>query len=117
MYNLGTERQYMKKALVLLAAVSFNCFAYTDEPFKEFDTTHNAVNRSNIVWLQVPNVDQACEKMSLQRGGGGFGYAMQACSFWDKTPQGTTCTIITGPTTNLTVLGHETRHCFQGNFH
>lgn len=108
----------MKKALVLLVAVSFNCWAYTDEPFKEFDTTHNSVNRSNIVWLQVADVNASCEKMSQQRGGGGFGYAMQACSFWDKTPQGTTtCTIITGPTTNLTVLGHETRHCFQGNFH
>jgi len=109
----------MKKVIfVLLLAASVAHAEYHDEPFKEFDATQRLTNKSTITWVTVDDVDKACNAESIKRGKGGFGrLSMYACSFWDKTGDTTTCTIITGKTTRMTDVGHEVRHCFQGNWH
>jgi hypothetical protein len=35
------------------------------------------------------------------------------CAVWNET----TCTIYTLPMTSHEILGHELRHCFEGNYH
>jgi len=77
-----------------------------------FDATNDKETVS-ITWRAVDNVQKACEVESRKRGNKGFGYAVNACSFWE----GNTCTIITQRRVNMHTLGHETLHCFKGNWH
>jgi hypothetical protein len=84
-----------------------------NNPEAKFNTRNNLVNQSTITWLTVDNLQATCEAESRKRGNNGFGYTLQACSFWVKN----TCTIITQKQTSLHQLGHETLHCFQGAFH
>ena len=106
----------MKKALVVILAVtSVNALAFYEDPHQSFDMTHNDTNKVEIVFIQAKNVTQACDKESRSRGKGGFGFAVDACSFWNWNQ--TQCTIITGNNANFHTIGHEVRHCLQGNFH
>ena len=111
----------MKKALLvvlLLASTSVFAIDEDDNPTKPFSTSKNMTNQSIVIWRPVSNVQAECEKESRKRGFNGFGYGLQACSFWEKTAKGEdTCTIITVKNPNMHSLGHEMRHCFQGNWH
>ena len=109
----------MKKALaVILVVTSLNTFADVRDPNWQngeasFKATDNIVNSSNIKWVVVSNINATCDAESKKRGFGGFGFSVDACSFWvDKQ-----CTIFTGARTTMHQLGHEVRHCFQGSFH
>lgn len=105
----------MKKALAVVLMIMVN-FAFAEDwqnPDAKFDATKKINNKITITWQTVDNVQAACEAESRKVGNGGFGYAVQACSFWQQN----TCTIITGKSTSIHTLGHETRHCFQGNYH
>jgi hypothetical protein len=84
-----------------------------DNPNLPFDTSSNYTNQSTITWRSVDNVQKVCESESRKRGYGGFGYGLEACSFFD----GNSCTVITGKKTTMHTLGHEVRHCFQGPWH
>jgi hypothetical protein len=89
-----------------------------DEANIPFSTRANNKNKMTIEWLVSTNVQRDCEKESRRRGFGGFGIALQACSFWTYDSIGSgNCTIITSNITTMGTLGHETRHCFQGAFH
>jgi hypothetical protein len=87
-------------------------FNYRD-PDSTFDASKLNTNQTQITWRVVPDVQKACEAESRNLGNKGFGYMVQACSFWAQT----TCTIITGKNATMHQLGHETLHCFKGNFH
>ena len=87
-------------------------FNYSN-PESKFNTSNNSVNHSVVTWRAVDNVQATCNSESLKRGNGGFGYTLEACSFWN----GNQCTIITAKKTTIHALGHETLHCFQGSFH
>ena len=111
----------MKKALAVLLM-----FAGTVHATERFSTDANFVTTSTIKWIQVSNVFEACDAESKNRGNGGFarlgtGQKMDGCSFWSRpdasNPNANTCTVITARTTDHETVGHETRHCFQGNFH
>jgi hypothetical protein len=108
----------MNKAIVIvLMLVVTNVFAQ-DGAETMFSTSANITNTTTINWVTVDNVQARCEAESRKRRYGGFGYAVEACSFWDKGPGNQDlCTIVTGRLTNMHTLGHETRHCFQGSFH
>ena len=103
------------KILIASLLISVNAFAadLDDDPSKPFDTSANLAIQSTITWIPVDNVQKACEAESRKRGYKGFGYSIHACSFFS----GTQCTIITGKKTSMHTLGHEVRHCFQGNWH
>jgi hypothetical protein len=83
------------------------------DPESYFDATRNTLNRSNITWTPVANLQATCESESRRRGNKGFGYPLQACSFW----VGNQCDIFTNLRANMHTVGHEVLHCFQGNFH
>ena len=109
----------MKKALVVLLMLVGSAHAS-----EKFSTDSNFVTTSTIKWVAVDNVFEACDLESKNRGNGGFarlgrGQKMEGCSFWSNmTPNNTNmCTIITARNTDHDTVGHEIRHCFQGNFH
>jgi hypothetical protein len=109
----------MKKALLVLLM-----FAGTVHASERFSTNSNFVTTSTIKWIQVDIVFEACDAESKNRGNGGFarlgkGLKMDGCAFWsDPTPNKTNvCTVITAKNTDHDTVGHEFRHCFQGNFH
>lgn len=67
-----------------------------------------------IKWLQVPN-DQV-QAICLRVTKGRFGTKrIAACASWNQTEK--TCTVITGMETTTSNLGHEIRHCYDGDFH
>jgi hypothetical protein len=104
----------MKQALLILALVS--SFAHADEtPFDKFPMNKNFTNKTTITIRAVDNVQATCEVESKKRGLGGFGYGVDACSFWDRAT--TQCTIIVPNKVDYWTLGHEMRHCLQGGFH
>ena len=74
-------------------------------------------DRVLIEWRPVPRVNATCQQQSRERGHNGFGYTVEACAFWQKTLMGYQCTIYTSQRTTMATLGHEVRHCFQGQFH
>ena len=82
-------------------------------PDAAFSTKPNFTNQTTVTWLVVDNVQRTCERESHKRGLGGFGYGVDACSFW----HGSTCTIVTSTKPTMHQVGHEIRHCFQGAFH
>lgn len=100
------------KLFVASLLISTNAMAF-DDPKEIFNANTNFTTQSTITWLPVNDVQKTCEAESRKRGFKGFGYSVNACSFFD----GNQCTIITGKQTNMHTLGHEVRHCFQGQWH
>lgn len=104
----------MKKVLlVALMMQSAVAFGSNDSPTVPFDATKNVTETMIITWKPVSNVQAACEAASRANGYTGFGFAVNACAFWKDN----TCTVITKKNPTMHTLGHEVRHCFQGNWH
>lgn len=82
-------------------------------PESKFSTDLNLTNNIIIEWLVAENVQLKCESESRKRSLGGFGFGLDACSFWSSSK----CTIVTSRNPTIHQLGHEVRHCFQGKFH
>lgn len=101
--------------IILLIFTAPAVFAYYEDPHQQFDMTNNKSNETKIKFIQVSNVTKACNAESKRRGLGGFGYAVDACSFYNWSMD--ECTIITPKTANFHTIGHEVRHCLQGNWH
>lgn len=109
----------MKKALaVILMMVVTSTHAQLEKtPYEKFSSKNFTKDEVTISIVTVDNVGKACEAESRKRGMGGFGTPMEACSFWSTGAQGRTCRIITAKSVNMWTLGHELRHCLEGNFH
>jgi len=108
----------MKIVLFMTLCLSiFRANAYYEDPHEPFPARNNFTNQSNITWRYVADVQSECERESKKRGLGGFGYSVEACSFWQKRNGEDQCTIVTGLNPNFHTVGHEIRHCFQGSFH
>ena len=108
----------MKKAIAVVLALAFtNVYAYNETPYDKFSTNSNFTKEVKVVWVGVDNVRATCDAESKKRGLGGLNVPMEACSFWDKGFSGNTCTVFTPKKLDYWIIGHEMRHCFQGNFH
>jgi hypothetical protein len=117
----------IKKFIYKILKIAIGCvfsqitssFAYYENPHQKFDMKNNITNNTYITFRQVKNVTLACEKESRSRGHSGFGIPVEACSFWSSNKiLGTDeCLIITAGTANFHTIGHEVRHCLQGNWH
>jgi len=104
--------------MATLIFLSANCYCQEwRNPEAKFDTKSNRVAKVNITWTPVKNVQLACENRSREQGLGGFGYSVDACSFWTFGPVESKCEIFTSEKTTMHEIGHEMRHCFQGSFH
>jgi hypothetical protein len=102
----------MKKLLLALMIVTTPVWA-GDNPYEVFDASKKETDEITIKWLTVDDVPAACRAMDAKYGTQLDRGRAIACSFWTKN----TCTIITNKKTTTWSLGHEARHCFQGNWH
>lgn len=112
---------FIGKAIICLFCILSTSIAlahdWTD-PNSPFNADTKMTNSVHVTWMTASNVNKACEAESIRRGNGGFkGAPMQACTFWTKTPNGYECLMITSKNPTIHNLGHEIRHCFQGNYH
>jgi len=106
------------KTKIILAVLLVPCAALAGDwrdGDAKFSAKPNRTETLAVSWLVVPEskVQATCEAISKDSGLGGFGFAVDACSFWRKN----TCLIVTGKQTTHAELGHELRHCYQGSFH
>jgi len=99
----------------MLLIVATSVFAKPDwqDPKAMYSSKDNMSDHLNIDIRNVDNVNATCQKESKARGMGGFGYGVDACTFW----VGKQCTIILPKKFTKEMLGHETLHCLQGSFH
>lgn len=86
---------------------SFNAY----EHHEDFTVAQREMTR-NITWRVVPN-NRVAEICQIKTQGRFAGKRILACAVW----QGNQCTVITGTDTDTAVLGHEIRHCYDGDFH
>jgi hypothetical protein len=109
----------MKYILIALLFLASNVFAYetTENPHEVFNVTKVMSNKIEITFISTKDIQGTCDSESKKRGFGGFPYAVEACSFFDTSRYNNQCTIVVGQTTNYHTIGHEMRHCLQGNFH
>lgn len=108
----------LKKLFVIgLAAVTCvsNAAYYVDDASAPFDASEMRTNKAvSVKWETATNIQKACiakgEFYGLKKH---FNPDIRACAFWRDNM----CIIITGKTTTLHSVGHEIRHCFQGDWH
>ena len=105
----------MKTVFIMLCMVSE--MAIADNPNAVFDATNNMTNKASVEWVQVDDVQKVCDGIAEQKLNKKFGYRVESCASWKEGTFGFTCTIYTGKKTTMATLGHEIRHCFQGEFH
>lgn len=60
-----------------------------------------------VSWIAVDDIDDFCFALIRLR--------RSACSIWTKS--GERCVIFTGKQTDEQKVGHESVHCFKGDFH
>lgn len=70
----------------------------------------NWIAKSTITWIVSNDPTATCKQLfpALRHR-----LILPACAGWDDD----ICTIVTGSVTTHQLLGHEVRHCFEGNFH
>jgi hypothetical protein len=109
----------MKKIFYSLLIVSSIAHAQDwDDAERLFNMQNLMTNKTEVTIVTADNVNAVCEKESRNRGAGGFGYRLEACSFWGKNSYGANvCTIVVGKKTSMHTIGHEMLHCLKGNWH
>ena len=63
----------------------------------------------NIRWIVVEDISSLCQNKMPQLGS----KRVLACSEYNNKA----CTIYTGKVTDMAQIGHELRHCFEGQWH
>lgn len=104
----------MKKVVLILALISTVAHAdWHADPTANFDASKLTTEQSSISWRRVDDVKGACTALAKSKGLNITFKDPNACSWYNKTQ----CIIITGKKTTIEHLGHEVRHCFQGEWH
>jgi hypothetical protein len=95
--------------LALIAALLFSSTMASAQSYNiQFEARPNLPEKS-IRWVVVKNVSEICQnKMPALAG-----QRILACSEYNNH----SCTIYTGLITDMAIVGHEIRHCFEGQWH
>jgi len=98
----------MKKLVGSLLFVVFSmAYAGQDVQFVQKPDSQSIT----ITWITAGDITKHCEKVGLPyRYDGWLGCATVSVD-------GRSCVVYTNKHTSHEILGHEIRHCFQGNFH
>jgi hypothetical protein len=107
----------MKSLVWVMLLVAGNAFAFSETPYSVYNNKSDYTNRVTITFAYDANIVARCEAESKKRGLGGFGQAVQACSFWIRDGRNSTCEIYLTPNHTPYQLGHEVQHCKAGGFH
>ncbi len=83
------------------------------EPFSPKKEKDRVLNKVVMSWKVSDNPSEDCRRLSS-------GYFIRrndllGCAVWNAETK--ECTIITTKKVSHMILGHEVRHCFEGNFH
>ena len=110
LYNL-----YMKKTLLAILLLSASVIHASDwrNPEAPFDAGKNNAVTKQLSWHISKDIQKTCEQEHVKRGFAKPTWRVDACSFW----KGDTCDIFTKPNPTMHDIGHELRHCYQGNYH
>lgn len=92
-------------------------FNSSENPHENFSIAKLNSEKIEITFITTKNVRAVCDAESKKRGHGGFSYTVEACSFFSSSSYNNTCTIVLPIVTNFHTIGHEVRHCMQGNYH
>lgn len=92
-------------------------FNSLENPHERFSIAKLNSNKIEVAFITSKDVKTTCEAESKKRGFGGFKKPVEACSFFDTSSFNNKCTVVLPPITNYHMIGHEIRHCMQGNYH
>ena len=83
---------------------------------KEFDARVSEASTAIISWEVVGDVDRVCRKLARDTGRDIRDH-IEGCSVWRDVFGIRKCVIVIGERVSHDTLGHEVRHCFQGDWH
>lgn len=103
----------------IMMFLSFNLYAkgFVENPNKIFNLEKASSTQISVTIDYTDNIQQTCEKLSREHGNNGFGYAVEACSFWDENKPVSNCSIIVPKKVSMITLAHEFIHCVFGDWH
>ena len=96
------------KFYYIMCLLLVGCGSFTVKPYEERVTQSTLVTWTTY---EDEDVEKECIKAGVEDPGP-LRYIL-ACVKYDRKA----CSIITGKTTTMEILGHELRHCFEGSFH
>ena len=106
--------------LVIILTAFVPGFVYgevVETPFDMFSLEDNVVSNSNITIRVVKNIEETCRKNRRKSLHQITSKNVEACSTWSFSGGQSICIIFASKDIDYWILGHEVRHCFQGNFH
>jgi hypothetical protein len=86
---------------------------FTESPYDHFDYQDNITSFTYVHWIQVDNIQKACDDLK----GTPYLTPVVACAVYRSYFFINVCSIYSAKRLNMWTLGHEMRHCFQGDFH
>lgn len=89
--------------------------AYETGRFNVMPAQYRIMNTVRIQWVIRQDVTRFCAGAYQMANSQAFLTPPVACAMWDILQS--ECTVFTGPLTTHATVGHEIRHCFEGNFH
>jgi hypothetical protein len=98
----------MKKLTLIVTLLVANGLAHAQSYNIQFEAQPNLPEKI-IRWVVVENVSAVCQNKIPALAG----QRILACSEYNNRA----CTIYTGLITDMAIVGHEIRHCFEGQWH
>jgi len=92
--------------LIVLSAID------RDE-FVAVDYKNRSINEPIVTWVVRPDYEAICSRLTGIVVGPA--HKLMGCAHWNEKTG--SCTVVMGYYYNPVYLGHEVRHCFEGNFH
>lgn len=85
------------------------------ETFVPMPRHARVMNDVKVRWEVRENVSEVCGRAAKLSATQAWMTPPLACAMWNVASK--ECVIITGKKVSHVELGHELRHCFEGNFH
>lgn len=85
------------------------------ESFVPVPAQARLMNDVKVRWEVRENVSEVCGRAAKLSPAQAWMTPPLACAMWNVASK--ECVIITGKKVSHVELGHELRHCFEGNFH
>lgn len=85
------------------------------ESFTPISQSARVMNEVKVRWEVRENVAAVCSGAAKLNMAQAWMTPPVACAMWNVATK--ECVIITGKQVSHVELGHELRHCFEGNFH
>jgi len=119
---LSTLRLFAPLALTASLSVLTGCASTQTslpaaelQPFVPAAQTARVMNEVKVRWEVRQNVAEFCGRAAKITAAQAMFTPPLACAVWNVVSK--ECVIVTGPQISHVALGHELRHCFEGNFH